>query len=226
MKIYAVNGSPRKTKNTERLLLQAIQGAADAIGAENAETELIHLYDYSYTGCRSCFACKRLNGKSYGKCAVRDGITEAIEKAAEADILLLGSPIYFANISGMMKNFLERLLFQYFVYDEGYSSLAPKKPEIGLIYSMNVKEAEMNALNYKEILNMNEFFIEKVFTKPEKIYVNDTYQFDDYSKYKVECFSESDKAKVREEEFPLDLERAYRMGNLLGKKATNLLTPR
>ena len=44
------------------------------------------------------------------------------------------------------------------------------------------------------------------------MYSNNTYQFDDYSKYKVECFSEEDKAKQRDTEFPLDCEKAFELG--------------
>lgn len=53
MKVIFINGSPRKGWNTHKLLESAMKGAADA----GAETELIHLYDYEYKGCISCFAC-------------------------------------------------------------------------------------------------------------------------------------------------------------------------
>ncbi len=74
MKVIAFNGSPRKEWNTATLLQHALQGAA----AQGAETELIHLYDLTYTGCTSCFACKRKGGKSYARCAVQDGLTQPL----------------------------------------------------------------------------------------------------------------------------------------------------
>lgn len=55
MKVIALNGSPRKKWNTATLLKHALDGAA----SKGAETELIHLYDYNYKGCISCFACKQ-----------------------------------------------------------------------------------------------------------------------------------------------------------------------
>lgn len=55
MKVIAINGSPRKNWNTHKLLNAALEGAKSM----GAETEIIHLYDLNYTGCRSCFACKR-----------------------------------------------------------------------------------------------------------------------------------------------------------------------
>jgi multimeric flavodoxin WrbA len=91
MKIYAINGSPRKKWNTALLLEHALAGAA----SQGAETELIHLYDLTYKGCTSCFSCKLKGGKSYGRCAMNDGLTPVLEKLAEADAFILGSPIYF-----------------------------------------------------------------------------------------------------------------------------------
>ena len=82
MTYYAINGSPRKTHNTATILNKALEGvkAADP----QAQTELIHLYSHDFSGCVSCFECKRLGGKSYGKCAVRDGLTPILERLADA----------------------------------------------------------------------------------------------------------------------------------------------
>ena len=107
MKAYAINGSPRKNWNTALLLEHALAGAA----SQGAETELIHLYDLAYKGCTSCFSCKLKDGKSYGRCAMNDGLTPVLEKLAEADVFILGSPIYFGTVTGEMRSFMERLLF-------------------------------------------------------------------------------------------------------------------
>ena len=113
MKIIAFNGSPRKEWNTATLLKKALEGAA----SQGAGTELIHLYDLDYKGCTSCFACKLKDGKSYGKCAVRDELTPVLEKIPDVDALILGSPIYAGAATGEMRSFLERLNFPYLVYD-------------------------------------------------------------------------------------------------------------
>ncbi len=96
MKVIAVNGSPRKHWNTATLLKAALEGAA----GQGADTELIHLYDLDFKGCTSCFACKLRGGKSYGKCAVRDALTPVLQKAEEADALILGTPVYFGGTTG------------------------------------------------------------------------------------------------------------------------------
>lgn len=219
MKFYAINGSPRKNKNTATLLQAALDGIQATINAKDLETEIIHLYDYQYQPCISCFACKRLGGKSYGECIVDDPLKPLMKKLAQADGLIFGSPIYFAKINAKLQGFLERFLFQYFVYDSDYSSLAPKKMPIGFIYTMNVTKEAMQELNYQASLQYTEFFAEKIFTKPQTAYAFNTYQFDDYSKYKVECFSESEKAAYRSSQFQLDCEKSFRLGASIASKA-------
>ena len=56
MEVIAFNGSPRKAWNTATLLEKALQGAA----SKGAVTELIHLYDLDFKGCRSCFGWRGL----------------------------------------------------------------------------------------------------------------------------------------------------------------------
>lgn len=61
-------------------------------------------------------------------------------------------------------------------------------------------------------LNPIETYVKRIFGSFEPLYVNDTYQFDDYSKYVVTMFDENKKAKAREEQFPKDCEAAFDMG--------------
>lgn len=219
MKFFAVNGSPRKTKNTAALLEKTLEGAKSAKVGEPIETEMIHVYDLNYQSCISCFECKRVGGKSYGNCAVKDSLTPVLQQLAEADGIIFGSPVYFGGITGKMKSFLERFLFQYSVYDMHYSSLAPKRMPTAFIYTMNVTDAVMHEWGYQQNFKDIEMFIEKMFTKPQILYANDTYQFNDYAKYKVEIFSEEEKARHRERQFPVDCQKAFQLGaSLAGEK--------
>lgn len=86
MKALFINGSPRKNWTTFKMLDSAIKGAADA----GAETEIIHLYDYNVVGCKSCFACKLKNSKTNGVCAIRDELRPLLEKAHDADVIVMG----------------------------------------------------------------------------------------------------------------------------------------
>lgn len=91
--------------NTATLLEHTLSGAR----ANGADTDLVHLYDRVYKGCISCFACKKIGGKSYGQCAVKDNLTPILNRAIEADVLILGSPIYFFTETGERRSFMERL---------------------------------------------------------------------------------------------------------------------
>jgi multimeric flavodoxin WrbA len=212
MKVYAINGSPRKNKNTATLLEKALDGVKEAAKDKEVETEIINLYDLNYTGCKSCFACKRLGGNSYGKCAIKDDIYEVLEKVSQADGLIFGSPIYFGTITGQLQSFIERLIFPYLVYDENYSFIAPKKMPTAFIYTMNAPEEVMDQIGYLKTFNNIESAIERMLTKPLVMYSNDTYQFDDYSKYKSTAFSEEAKAAHRKIQFPLDCQKAFELG--------------
>jgi len=207
MKVIGFNGSPRRHQNTATLLGKALAGAA-SIGAE---TELVHLYDLHFKGCISCFACKTRKGRSYGTCALRDDLTPLLEKTREADAFILGSPVYFASVTGEMKSFLERLMFPYLVYDGSYSSLFPKKIKTGFIYTMNVTEAAMNDRGYLPHLENNERFLARLFGASERLCSFDTYQTD-YSKIVADGIDVEKKTERRRDVFPLECDRAFEMG--------------
>ncbi len=212
MKVIAFNGSPRKGWNTATLLSHALEGAA----SQGAETELVHLYDYNYKGCKSCFACRLKDGKSYGKCAIKDDLTPFLEKVENADALLLGSPIYLGNTTGEMRSFMERLFYPYAVYDKVHTSLFKKKIPVGFIYTMNIPQQMLQTEGYG--LEFVEQAAERTFGPTEVLHVTDTYQFDDYSKYVVLLFDPEAKAKRREEHFyPIDCRNAFDMGVRLMK---------
>lgn len=213
MSIIAINGSPRRDGNTSILLNKALEGAT----SNGLETEMINLYEYNYTGCRSCFACKEKGGKSYGKCCIKDSISVILKKIKECNGIILGSPIYLGSITGEMKSFIERLIFPYLVYDKKYSSLFPRRIPIGLIYTLGVTEEKLNKTGWMDSLKYNELLLDRLIGKTESIYVTDTYQFDDYSKYVSSAFDPDAKLKRRKEVFPEDCKRAFELGKKIFK---------
>jgi multimeric flavodoxin WrbA len=208
MKVIALNGSPRKKWNTATLLKHALDGAASM----GAETELIHLYDYNYKGCISCFACKLIGGKSYGRCAVKDDLTPVLNKVHDADAIILGSSVYFGMPTGVTRSFTERLLFQYLIYDENYSFLFKRNIPTGLIYTMNVEQSLIEAIGYDRTFLSVEMTFKRCFGAAETLMVTDTYQFADYSQYETSGMDEVRKAKRRIEVFPEDCRKAFDMG--------------
>ena len=213
MKYYIINSSPRKKYNTSQLLEKAAQGIKDTLKDKNEDIniETINLYEYNYTGCRSCFLCKQKDGPFYGKCPVNDDIKELLEDMRTCDGIIFGAPVYFADINGMLRSFIERLCFPQFPYAD--IDITEKRMPTGIIYDMNIKEDNPAAPFYYEVFDfLEEMFIGRVFSKPYSLKVHDTYPFDDYSKYVNTWFIEENKKKQRDTQFPKDLDEAYKMG--------------
>ncbi len=208
MNVLAVNGSPRKHWNTATLLKYTLDGAA----SKGAQTELIHLYDLNYKGCTSCFACKYKEGSSYGKCAMRDDLSSVLDKITRADALIIGTPIYFGMPTGETRSFLERLLFQYLIYDARYSSLFQRKMQTGMIYTMNVSDAYIDKAGYLQMIQGIENTMKRIFGASETLVATDTKQFEDYSKYDTSAFDAAQKLKRHEDVFPSDCKKAFQMG--------------
>ena len=136
-KILAVNASPRKNWNTAIALEKALEGAAEA----GADTKLVHLHGMRFTGCVSCFSCKRIE-KNADICVVKDDLRPLLEEALAADALIVGSPIYFSNLSAYAVAFLERLLFANATYSANPPSKFAGSVTSALICTMNVTEAQ------------------------------------------------------------------------------------
>lgn len=216
MNVIAINGSPRKEWNTAMLLKKSLEGAR----SQGAETELIHLYDLDYKGCKSCFSCKTIGSKSYGKCAVKDDLTDIFKKIEESDALILGSPIYFGTVSGEMRSFMERLMFPYLTYTQPPQSLFPKKIKTGFIYTMNITKEQLEEFYYTVHVGINERTLNLIFGHSEPLFSFDTYQFKDYSKVVASRFNSEYKAKRRKEVFPEDCQKAFEMGTRFAQYAS------
>jgi multimeric flavodoxin WrbA len=114
MNVLAILGAGNKSRNTAGMLKSAYDGAMSVAGATG---EVINLYDLNFKGCYGCHSCKLLDEKRLGRCAVRDDLTPVLEKALDADVVLVGSPIYFGDITGVTRSFLERWYFPGMTYN-------------------------------------------------------------------------------------------------------------
>lgn len=100
MKVLAVNGSARKNGNTDILISRMFE----KFNTAGIETEAVQFAGDEISPCKACFAC---GGKE--NCVhKKDCFTEVFEKMKQADCVILGSPVYSANISANMQAFLER----------------------------------------------------------------------------------------------------------------------
>ena len=171
----------------------------------------------------SCFACQRKGSTTEGVCAIKDDIKPILEKCINADAIIIGSPVYFSYPTGMFRCFLERLLFANHTYmvdkeNGGLKRRLKKVIPAGVIYTMNCPENMAQQINYPITLGESVSNLEHIMGYAEALYVYDTYQFIDYSKYNNDLFDEAQKAKVREIQFPKDLQKAFD----LGKKLTEM----
>ena len=206
MKAIAINGSPRKGWNTDMLLQQALRGAADA----GAETELIQLSDLTFSGCRSCFACRRA-GAETGRCMWKDDLQPVLDKILSADAVFMGSPIYLGNVSGMMYCLMERLVFSLLSYDDYSKKLFSGSVNSCFFFTMNASR-EYADRGYRGMMEQYANAMKRLGGISEYYAACDTLQFDDYSRFAAGNFNEAHKRKVREEQFPKDLQAAYDIG--------------
>ena len=215
MKVMAVNGSPRKKRNTGTLLEKALEGAVSV----GAETELVHLYDLDFKGCRACYSCKLLGGKSYGRCAAKDDLTPILREIEEVDVFILGSPVYFWSMTGVARSFMERLLYPYL--NPADSSVLPvKKIQTGLILTFGAKEEQMTEAGWDQQLKTIGMLMKTIFGNSESMFVSDTSPYEDFSKYAISPLVDpEEKARIRREVFPGECERAFEMGVRFAKAA-------
>lgn len=125
MKIAAINGSPKGREGNTAVMVDAfLKGAAEA----GAETVNIFLAEKEISHCKGCFSCWLATP---GQCVIKDDdMAEVLSSAEGADILVLATPLKYANISSMLKVFIERLLVfanPYILKDAAGETRHPKK---------------------------------------------------------------------------------------------------
>lgn len=206
MNVIAFNGSPRQNGTTATLLNKALEGAA----SRGAKTEFIQLSQLKMKGCQACFSCKKRGGKSYGKCALRDGMTPLYAKIEDADAVFLGSPIYFGTVTSAAKMFIERL-FPYFSY-KAYSSNFPKKIPVGLVVTMGVNDQEMEG--FRQHIQLNQGILWMLLGPTEVLVSTDTVHVEDYSEIVADALEPRIGQKLEHQRtvLPLDCEKAFEMG--------------
>lgn len=203
-RIIAVNAGPRTGWNTDTLINEAAKGAESA-GATVEKFDLFKLE--RYTGCISCFGCKR--EKSKGHCICRDGLTEVLDAIREADGLIIGSPNYLGEMTASFRALYERLVFQNLTYNRETPCCNPKSIPVLLIMTSNAQDGYYTELlqNYQRTLSG--------FVGPTEVIVSgDTLQLKDYSKldWPWSMFDSEAKKARHEAVFPQECKKAYDMG--------------
>ncbi len=206
MAVIALNGSPRKTGTTAKLLKKALEGAA----SQGAETEFVQLNKLSMQGCQGCFSCKKRGGKSYGKCALEDDFTPMYEKIEAADALFMGAPIYFGSVTAELKMVIDRM-FPYLNFGS-FSSNFPKKIPLGLVYTLGADDQQLGA--YESHWKFHQGIFGMLFGSAEVLISTNTFHVPDYGEIVADALEPlvEGKRKHQEDVFPKDCEKAFDMG--------------
>ena len=210
-KIIAVNAGPRKGWNTDTLIEAAAKGAESA-GAKIEKFDLYRLE--KYTGCISCFGCKK--EKNRGHCVCRDGLTAVLDAIREADDLIIGSPNYLGELSAAFRALYERLIFQNLTYNMEKPCCNEHPIPVLLIMTSNAPDDMYRDLlqNYRQTLSR--------FVGPAEVFVSgNTLQLKDYSKtdWPWTMFDGEEKQQRHETVFPQECKQAYELGISLVKRA-------
>ena len=208
-KIIAVNAGPRSNWNTDTVLKSAIEGAESA-GAEVTRFDLFRLE--KYTGCISCFGCKKEKFK--GHCICRDGLTPVLDAIREADGLIIGSPNYLGELTASFRALYERLIFQNLTYNKETPSCNPRSIPVLLIMTSNASEGMYDKLleGYKNTFTR--------FIGPTTVFVSgNTLQLKDYSTtdWPWSMFDAEAKKIRHDTVFPEECRKAAELGAMLVK---------
>ena len=209
-KIIIIDGGPRKIFNTASMLKKFAEGASSV--NNEIEVKTVRLYDLDYKGCMSCMACK-IKGRASNVCKFKDALTPILEEIAQADGLVLGSPIYFGDVTGQMRTFLERLAFPWLSYND-YSMTAPKRMPVVLLETMNGLPERNNSQGYGSM----GYCIKAALGEPERLYAYNTYQVKNYNNFELAGFSEEAKRNYRDEHWEQDQQAAYDAGKRMAEK--------
>ena len=208
-KIIIIDGGPRKNMNTAQLLQRFAEGVKSV--GNDVEVKTVRLYDIDYKGCVSCMSCK-LKGNVSNICRFKDALTPVLEEIAQADGLVLGSPIYFGEVTGQMRTFLERLAFPWLSYND-YSMTAPKRMPVVFIETLNGLPDRNNSRG----LGTMEWCIASALGEPERIIGYNTCQVAKYDNYELGSFSEEAKHAWRDAHWAEDLQKAFDAGKQMAE---------
>lgn len=104
MKILGISGSPHKNGTVSTLVKTVLDGAKEV----GLDVSYYNLYDLNISPCKGCLACRKKEGKG---CVIQDDMEMLFDEINAADVLVLGSPTYWANVSSQMKLFFDRAFF-------------------------------------------------------------------------------------------------------------------
>ncbi len=217
-KVIILNAGPRKNFNTAQALKEAKRGA-ESVGAK---VEYIDLFDIDFKGCRSCYACKIKGSKTKGLCAVKDDLKPVLDKILNSNAVIIGTPIYCGDSTGVFRNLVERMIFPAIKYMKDNNTGVMQREldhtvPVAIVNTMGATEEQFNRTYLPKLIEMNQTLLKIAFGYAETLNIFDTSHFDDYSKYDCNVFDVEHKKLIKETQFPKDLKRAFDLGKRLAE---------
>lgn len=164
MHVVAFHGSPRSEGNTAAIVKQALKGAEEA----GASVEFIQIPGLNISGCQGCRYCK-----DHKTCRINDDMQELYEKIIKADAVILGSPVYFAEMTGQIKQFIDRWVA---LIDQNFQSTIPAGKKAAVIVTQGSPDTDQ----FKKILSTFDFALNYLkFEVKDHLIVGGLYNPDD-----------------------------------------------
>lgn len=131
MKVIGIAGSPRTGGNTETLVKNILSGAKE----QGAETKLFNLSKMAIASCKSCGFCR-----TNSHCDTKDDMHLIYQEIHDANGIVIGSPVYMWQMSGLTKIFIDRLLP---FLNQNFASRLPRRTKLILAYTQG--QGDVNA---------------------------------------------------------------------------------
>ncbi len=208
MKVIAINGSPRKGWNTHMLLSQALEGAS----SKGASTTMVNLCDLPATGCASCLMCQRRGAGAGGLCTLQDALLPTLSAIPECDALLLGSPVYFGEVSGMMRCFLQRLLYPRLFCGASCPPPAGRALPTAFVYTTNAPGAAFAQRGYEARMLGRASLLSRLMGSCRTLCVTETLQVQRFFCHEPARAGEEGRLQGRAQLLPEDFRRAFALG--------------
>lgn len=152
-KVTCVLGSPRTNGNSEiiaRTMLETFENAG-------LSANVFRIGQMGFKGCIACMGCK--TGSE--KCVVKDDLSEVLDSVSESEILLIASPIYFGQITGQTKCYIDRMFS--FLKPDFYTNPTPSRLASGKRCAFIITQGDPNEENYANAADVYANFFNRLF---------------------------------------------------------------
>jgi multimeric flavodoxin WrbA len=159
MRIVTLLGSPRPNSNSSAIARHLTESAAQL----GADTQVYDLNRLKYRGCQGCYLCKT----TVDHCALQDGLTEVLEAVANADAVVLASPVYYGDVTAQLKGYIDRN-YAFLTSDYRTSSTPSRLVPTKLVFVLT--QGNPDEKNFADIFPRYEMFMKWMnFTQPQLI---------------------------------------------------------